>query len=296
MTEEFRALRRPDGASIAYGIVRGEAPRPLLALAHGMGSNMTRWSELFARTALKSSWDLLRMDLRGHGDSPWRGRTGMDVWIDDLAAILDAEGYEHAVVGGHCMGANFALDFAHRKPDRTRGLVLIEPMPRAAQTGVTRSLQPLAPLIRLAAGAVRAANALGIKRRRVERLDLMTLDTATRAAMASQRSADAMTRIYASPLFDLRYMTTAAYLQDLLAVWRDVPPLAAIRVPALVLISTGRHFTEPSLVQQAMAAIPRLTLRRVDALHWIPTERPQAMREAIEQWCENLERLEPGGR
>ena len=49
-------------------------------------------------------------------------------------------------------------------------------------------------------------------------------------------------------------------------------------------------------MQQAMAAIPRLTLRRVDALHWIPTERPQAMREAIEQWCENLERLEPGGR
>ena len=296
MTEEFRALRRPDGASIAYGIVRGEAPRPLLALAHGMGSNMTRWSELFARTALKSSWDLLRMDLRGHGDSPWRGRTGMDVWIDDLAAILDAEGYEHAVVGGHCMGANFALDFAHRKPDRTRGLVLIEPMPRGAQTGLMRSLQPLAPVIRLAAGAVRAANAVGIKRRGVERLDLMALDAATRAAMASQRSAQAMTRIYASPLFDLRYMTTAAYLQDLVAVWREVPPLATIRVPALVLISTGRQFTEPALVQQAMAAIPRLTLKRVDALHWIPTEQPRAMREAIEQWCENLERLEPGGR
>jgi pimeloyl-ACP methyl ester carboxylesterase len=101
---------------------------------------------------------------------------------------------------------------------------------------------------------------------------------------------------YASPLFDLRYMSTAAYLRDLLEVWREVPPLAAIGVPVLALVSTGRQFTEPALVQQAMAAIPRLTLKRIDALHWIPTEQPQAMREAIEEWCENLERLEPGGR
>jgi pimeloyl-ACP methyl ester carboxylesterase len=294
VTEEFRSLRRPDGASIAYGIVRGNRPRPLLALAHGMGSNLTRWSELFALTALKSSWDLLRVDLRGHGDSPWRGRTGMDMWIDDLAAILDKEGYERAVVGGNCLGANFALHFAHRRPERTRGLALIEPIPRAAQTGALRALRPLAPLVRLAAAAVRTANSLGIKRRRLERLDLQALDIATRAAMTAQGSSKPMT-LYASPLFDLRYMGTAAYLRDLLEVWREVPPLAALRVPVLALISTGRQFTEPALVQQAIAAIPRLTLKRIDALHWIPTEQPRLMREAIEQWCENLERLEPSG-
>jgi len=295
VNERFRTLKRPDGASIAYGIVRGEARRPLLVLAHGMGSNMTRWSEFFAQTKLKASWDLLRVDLRGHGASRWRGRTGMEVWIDDLAAVLDAEGYDRAVVGGHCLGANFALDFAHRKPARTRGLVLIEPMPRAAQVGTMRALQPLAPLLRLASGTVRAANALGIKRRRIEDLDLRELDKATRATMAAQRSAEAMTRIYASPFFDLRYMTTAAYLQDLIEVWRELPPLAEIRVPALVLVSTGRHFTDPSRVQRAMAAIPRLTLKRIDALHWVPTEQPAAMRESIEQWCESLERSGPDG-
>lgn len=295
MTERFRVLKRPDGAGIAYGLVRGEARRPLLVLAHGMGSNMTRWSEFFARTKLKSSWDLLRIDLRGHGGSPWRGRTGMEIWADDLAAILDAEGYQRAVVGGHCLGANFALDFAHGKPDRARGLVLIEPMPRSAQAGTMRALQPLAPFLRLAAAAVRAANALGIKRRRLEHLDLRELDNATRATMAAQKSAQAMTRIYASPFFDLRYMTTAAYLQDLLEVWRRLPPLAATRAPALVLVSTGRQFTDPSLVQRAMAEIPRLTLKRIDALHWVPTEQPDAMRESIEQWCENLERLDATG-
>ena len=288
VNEHIRSLERPDGARIAYGIIRADGPRPLLALAHGMGSNMTRWSGFFGQTALKASWDLLRLDLRGHGGSPWRGPTGMEIWAEDLAAILDAEGYDRAVVGGHCLGANFAMEFAHRKPDRTRGLVLVEPMPRSAQAGALRRLQPLAPLIRLAAGAVRALNAIGIRRRRVEHLDLMALDTATRIAMASERSARAMTRIYASPFFDLRYMTTAAYLQDIVELWRSVPPLGAIGVPALALVSTGRHFTDPSLVQQTMAAMPRLTLKRIEALHWIPTEQPQAMREAIEQWCERL--------
>jgi hypothetical protein len=83
-------------------------------------------------------------------------------------------------------------------------------------------------------------------------------------------------------------MSTAAYLQDIVELWRSVPPLGAIGVPALALVSTGRHFTDPLLVQQAMAAMPRLTLKRIEAMHWIPTEQPQAMCEAIDRWCGGL--------
>ena len=286
--ERTRFLDRPDGARIAYGIVRGDGPRPLLALAHGMGSNRTRWSEFFKQTSLKASWNLLRFDLRGHGESPWRGRTGMEIWCEDLAAILDAERCARAIVGGHCLGANFALHFAHRNPGRTRGLVLIEPMPPAADTGAVRRLQAATPVFALATHAIRALNALGLHLRRLERLDLEALDAATRVAMASQESASPMTRAYASPLFDLRYMTTAAYLQDLLELWRPLPPLDAISAPALALVSAGRQFTDPAIVERHIAALPRLSLRRIEALHWIPTEQPKQMREAIEQWCANL--------
>jgi pimeloyl-ACP methyl ester carboxylesterase len=290
VNEHIRSLERPDGARIAYGIIRADGPRPLLALAHGMGSNMTRWSEFFGQTALRASWDLLRFDMRGHGGSLWRGRIGMELWCDDLAAILDAERYERAVVGGNCLGANFALHFAHLYPRRTAGLVLVEPMPLQAQSGLLRRVRWLAPLLQLAADCVRALNALGLHRRLLPPLDLEALDAASRAA--ARQDAQAISRLYASPLFDLRYMTTAAYLQDLVQLWRTVPPLASIQTPALALVSTGRHFTDPSLVQQAMAAMPRLTLKRIEALHWIPTEQPQAMREAIETWCEGLrERL-----
>ena len=288
MKESIRARRRPDGAEIAYGITRRGAARPLLALAHGMGSNMTRWSEFLESTSLGGSWDLLRMDLRGHGDSRWRGRTGMEIWSEDLAAILDAEGYGRAVGGGHCLGANFALHFAHLMPERTQGLVLIEPMPPAAGSQSMRRLHLAAPLLALAVRAIRAANALGLRRRHLDRLDLKTLDATTRAAMELRQSARPMTRLYASPLFDLRYMTTAAYLQDLLELWRPLPPLASLRVPALALVSSGGRFVDPGEVERMLAALPRLTVSRFPALHWIPTEQPGPMREAIEQWCERL--------
>jgi hypothetical protein len=56
----------------------------------------------------------------------------------------------------------------------------------------------------------------------------------------------------------------------------------------LALIASGEHFTDPLLVEHALAALPQLTPKRIEALHWIPTEQPQAMRSAIEQWCESL--------
>jgi pimeloyl-ACP methyl ester carboxylesterase len=282
MTEKIRILRRPDGAEIAYGVTRGDAPRPLLVLAHGMGSNMTRWSEFFAQTRLARGWDLMRPDLRGHGRSLWRGRTGMEIWCDDLAAILDAERYERAVVGGHCLGANVAVHFAQRHPRRTQGLVLVEPMPPEAQSGPLRRLRALAPLLRLAACGIRALNALGLRRRVLPSLDLEALDA------ASRRDAQAISRLYASPLFDLRFMPSAAYLQDFLELWRPLPPLRTIGAPALALASTGAHFTDPAAVAEALHAMPRLTLEHIEALHWIPTEQPKRMREAIERWCERL--------
>lgn len=285
MTEEMRSLRRPDGANLAYGITRGTSPRPLLALIHGLASNMTRWSEFIEQTTLAQTWDLMRLDLRGHAGSLWRGRIGMEIWCDDLAAILDAEGYDRAVVGGHCLGANLAVHFARRHARRTLGLVLIEPMPPAAQTGVMRRVQRFAPLLRLATGAVLVINRLGIRRRELEQLDLKQLDAKTRITMAAQGNPDAMSQQYASPLLDLRSMPSAVYLQDLVQMGRALPPFAAIRAPVLALTASGTGFTDPALVEQMLGAVPRLTLKRIDALHWIPTEQPQAMRLAIEQWC-----------
>jgi pimeloyl-ACP methyl ester carboxylesterase len=53
----------------------------------------------------------------------------------------------------------------------------------------------------------------------------------------------------------------------------------------LALLSTGTAFTDPALTERRLAVMPRCRVVRLDAEHWIPTECPDAMRAAIEEWC-----------
>jgi len=277
----------PDGAGIAYRLWKPGAPRRLLALLHGVGSNMTRWSEFTKRTTLRDSWDLLRLDLRGHGLSLHRGRIGMAEWCADLAAILAAEGYPQAVIGGHCLGSSIAAEFAVRQPGRAAGLILIEPVFREALTGGMRRLARSRWLCILLARLVLALNALGVHRRGLAPLDLETLDRETRALMAEAGSSEALSR-YASPLLDLRTTATAVYLQDLIALTGPTPAMEAIRAPALALVTPGGGFTNPAATLRLLQRLGDCRVACLQARHWIPTEQPEAMREAIEAWCHAL--------
>jgi pimeloyl-ACP methyl ester carboxylesterase len=282
--EPLRTFRTPDGAVIAYRLWRPAPGRPLLVLLHGMASNMTRWSEFARATALRASWDLLRLDLRGHAASVHRGRVGVAEWCGDLAALLAAEGYERAVVAGHCLGANVAVEFALRHRSMTIGLVLVEPMLRSALTGPARRLARLRPLLLGLARAAGALNRLGVRRRRLPPLDLEALDRESRAAMGTA-GGEALLERYASPWLDLRTTPTATYLRALCAVTGGVPDLAAVGAPVLALLASGSRFTDLAVTEAALRALPHLRLVKLPARHWIPTEQPEAMRHAIEQWC-----------
>ena len=284
----LRTSTAPDGAIIAYRLWQPDRPRRLLVLLHGVASNMTRWSELVARTTLRDSWDLLRLDLRGQGASLHRGRVGMAEWCADLARILDAEGYARAVVAGHCLGANIALEFGARHPGRAASLILIEPMLPQAMTGSMRTLARVRPLLAPAVWLIRALNALGIHRRRLAPLDLEELDRRTRAAIAAGGTSGSVLEEYASPWLDLRTTAASAYLQALIAVTRPLPDLDTIRIPVLALLSAGSTFTDPGLTRQLLTPLRACTIVTLDARHWIPTEQPEAMRRAVEDWCRGL--------
>ena len=282
-----RTLRRADGTDLRYRVWRPGAPRRLLVLLHGLASNLTRWSELVARTRLKDDWDILRVDLRGHAGSRDRGRIGMDEWCADLVALLTAEAAGAVVLAGHCLGANIAAELAHREPGRLAGLVLIEPVFAEAFKGGLRLVAALRPLAVPAIWTLRALNALGLHRRHVRPLDLEALDRETRAALAAGQG-DALLARYASPWTDLASTPTAAYLQSLVALSRGLPDLSGLRVPVLALLSTGGAFADPALTERQLARLPRCRVMRLPARHWIPTERPEEMCRAIEAWCGDL--------
>lgn len=249
-----------------------------LVLLHGVASNSTRWAEFITNTNLRHEWKLIAPDLRGSGAAAApRTRLGMDVWCADIAALLDAERRERAVIGGHCLGANIALQFAARYPQRVRALVLVEPMLPEALTGITGWLPFLRPVLLLIYGAARALNSCGIYRRRLEQLDLREWDRAT-------RSGERKLSILASLGVDLGSTPLAAYTRMLAATAEPWPDAAAIRVPVLALISSRSSMTDPARTRRALARLPHCDLVELDAVHWIPTEQPDAMRAALEDW------------
>ena len=67
-------------------------------------------------------------DLRGFGGLGCWARTSprSTLMADDVAALLDREGIERAVVGGLSMGGYVTMAFCRRHPDRVLGVILAD--------------------------------------------------------------------------------------------------------------------------------------------------------------------------
>jgi esterase len=288
--ETIRILPAADGITLSYRLLRGAAaPRRLIVMLHGVASNMSRWSEFVEHTSLKQTWDLLRPDLRGHGESFLRGRLSLEIWCRDLRDILDAEGYDQALLIGHSLGAQVAVQFAARYPARVRGLVLIDPIFHQALRGGMRVLSRLRPAVSLLAVLLRSLNWLGLRRRHIPVRDLRKLDEKTRQDLLAAGKQKEMIELYSSPWEDLKFFPTVSFLQEVIEISRPLPTLAEIKVPILALLSSGITYTDPGITQKMLAGNAQVQTVTVDAYHWPLTEKPQQVREAIEKWCERFD-------
>jgi pimeloyl-ACP methyl ester carboxylesterase len=164
--------------------------------------------------------------------------------------------------------------------------VLIEPMFREALTGGLRLAACLRPLAAMVGVLARTLNAVRVYRRRLPQLDLEQLDREARAAMAKGGPSAFPEARYGSVLEDLRYTPTAVYLDGLRAVTGPLPDLKTIAAPTLSLLSTGGRFGDPAITARLLGELRRGEVRMLEARHWIPTESPVQMRQAIEEWCE----------
>lgn len=279
-------LVRPQG-TVRYRIRRAAHPRGAIVLIHGLASNLTRWSEFIEQTSIKNEWDILRPDLRGHGESATAGPISMECWGDDIAALLDAEQFDKAVIVGHSLGAHLAVFLAVRMPGRVRAIALIDPLLHEAVRGRTRWLYPAAPLIRGFSELLRWMNRIGIRRRTIPPRDLRALDEKTRVLLASLGDPSAIVARYISPRADLRHIRAAHYFRDFVELLRPLP-LDRVHVPTLALLSRGLTFSDLAVTRERLSRLAHAELVEVDAYHWPLTEKPLEIRHAIEAWCRQL--------
>lgn len=278
-------LRRA-GADIVYRVRRTDAASPgaPVVCLHGLASNMSRWAEFTRETTLAARHDLIRIDLRGHGESMTRNHYDLGVWSDDLAQLLDDEHADRAWLLGHSLGATLALAFALQHPDRVAGLVLIDPVFREAVAPDRAHWVHNAPLFAFAARLIRALNRIGLHRRTLAPLDLEQLDRQARLALADPAQLDAFVRRYSSAREDLRHLPLANYLQDLVELLRPLPALHPVRAPVLVLRSTISGFQDEAAVRRRLEQLRDCQVEPIHCHHWPVTERPVEVRRLVDDW------------
>ena len=222
---------------------------------------------------------MLRPDLRGHAGGRSAAPAGMREWCDDLARLLDSERCEHAVLAGHCLGANIAAQFAARHPERAAGAVLIEPMPPEALIGSLSYVKPFKPILLAVGKTALYLNRIGVKRKKLQPMDLEAWDRRLEAGEIPLGQ-------FASPLSDLKSTPIAGYFLSAAAVFEPLPE--RLGCPVLGMISRKSTMTDPARTRAAIERLGNAQIVELDAEHWIPTEQPAAMRAAMEGWLARL--------
>ena len=111
-----------NGISLAYSDRGKGLP---LVLIHGFPLCRKMWrpqAEALARAGCR----VITPDLRGFGESRLVSDTvSMDIYADDIVALLDHLGIDKAVVGGMSMGGYILLNLLERYPDRVAAPLFI---------------------------------------------------------------------------------------------------------------------------------------------------------------------------
>lgn len=117
-----------------------EGSGPPLVLHHGFTWSHRRWIGYGYADALKSSYRLIMMDARGHGQSskPHDAQAyAPENQVKDVVAVLDDLGIDKAAFWGYSMGGRVAYAMAQYAPERLLALVIgaVHPYGRVLPAG-----------------------------------------------------------------------------------------------------------------------------------------------------------------
>lgn len=133
-----------------FAVERGHGV-PVVYLHGGLADHR---ASVFRLGTLATTHRLITPDVRGAGRSIHRGELHWDLLADDVVALMQHLGLEHAVVGGSSAGSGVALRVALRHPQRVRALLLIAPVFAGERADLMRA--PRVGMERMAAAGQRA--------------------------------------------------------------------------------------------------------------------------------------------
>lgn len=275
-------LKVPDGTEL-YFQVQGEG-EPSMVLCDGLGCDGFIWKYLLPE--LRRTHRVLRWHYRGHGKSTLPDdieRIGMVHTCEDLERVMTHVGMQKAVVYGHSMGVQVALEYHRRFPERVLGLVLIcgsygNPLDTFHDDTLLRRAFPY--LRRWVERFPRGARTLTSLALRTE--------LAVRISLELELNKELVRRADVLPYFDhLAKMDPVVFVRtlDSLAEHSGWEHLPHINVPTLIIGGERDTFTPLWLSRRMADAIPASELMIVPGgSHTAPIEQPSIVGDRVQKF------------
>jgi len=99
---------------------------PPLLIVHGLYGSARNWGVIARR--LSDERQVISVDMRNHGSSPWFDSNGYEDMADDLAKVIASNGGTADVIG-HSMGGKSAMVLALLHPEMVRKLIVADIAP-----------------------------------------------------------------------------------------------------------------------------------------------------------------------
>jgi 3-oxoadipate enol-lactonase len=254
------AFRRCNGIVVNHDVA-GDPSLPAMVFANSLGTDLRVWDALLPHFA--GRFRLIRYDKRGHGltdggNDPF----GIALLADDLAALLDRLGVDHAVVVGLSIGGMIAQQLAATRPDLVRALILMD---TAHRIGTAETWQARID-------AVEAGGIAGIADAILERWFAAKFRATRPDELAGWRNM--LTRTPKEG-----YVSCCAAIRDadLTASTR------ALRIPALCIVGEEDGATPPALIRELAGLIEGAGFRAVPEAGHLPcVEQPALVAAAID--------------
>jgi pimeloyl-ACP methyl ester carboxylesterase len=250
-----------DGVKIAYRVNNDglSDDRKSLVFIHGSGCDHTLWDYQFE--ALGSVFNMVGVDLPGHGQSEGAGEQDVGRYVEWVRKIIEALPVGKPVLAGHSLGAAISLTFAVKYGGLLSGIVPVG-------GGVT---MPVNEKI----------------------LDGIRNDTTATLAFIAQFSVTKKNREkFVQPLVDgmLKVSPEIIYGDFLSCDRLDITEeIQKITVPTLLICGEDDKMTPPALSRYMKEKIPGAKLALIgDAGHFVMQENTDAFNSALKDFVHGI--------
>jgi pimeloyl-ACP methyl ester carboxylesterase len=238
---------------------------PPLVIAHGLFGTGRNWGVIARR--LSQTRQVVAVDMRNHGDSPWMDSHNYPDMAADLAQVIGSLGAPVDLLG-HSMGGKAAMQLALTMTEpQIRRLVVADIAPVAYSHDQSRHIH-----------AMRALDTTNLANRSEADLRLSELipDPALRAFFL--QSLDL--RAEGGPRWRLNLDVLEAWM-DKIVGWPDTA--GQFTGPTLFLTGADSYYVQPEHRETMKTLFPAARFAKIpDTGHWLHAERPREFEAAVE--------------